>query len=62
MGSGSLVARAAVALLLLSGWLAGLFAGLVLGGALHLLLPAAAVVFPWRALRAPTPPGTPRPD
>lgn len=42
-------ARAAVALLLFSGWLSGLLAGAVFGGALHLLLPAAAAVFPWRA-------------
>lgn len=47
--------RAALALLLFSGWLSGLLAGAVLGGALHLLLPAAAVVFPWRAGRPDLP-------
>jgi hypothetical protein len=41
--------RAAVALLLLSAWMALLFAGLAGGGAVHLLLVAAGVVFPWRA-------------
>jgi hypothetical protein len=44
-------ARGALALLLFSLWLSGLLAGAVLGGALHLLLPAAALLFPWRALR-----------
>lgn len=44
--------RAGLSLLLFSGWLAALFAGFLLGGALHLLLPAAAALFPWRALRA----------
>ena len=42
--------RAAAALALFSAWLSGLLAGAVLGGALHLLLPAALVLFPWRAL------------
>ena len=41
--------RAALALILLSCWLALLFAGFVLGGAVHLLLAAALVLFPWRA-------------
>jgi hypothetical protein len=44
--------RAALALLLFSLWLSALLAGVMLGGALHLLLPAAALAFPWRALRA----------
>lgn len=44
--------RAALALLLLSAWMGLLFAGVLLGGALHLLLPAAAVLFPWRWLAA----------
>jgi hypothetical protein len=46
------VARAAVALLALSGWLVALFAGFAAGGAAHLLLAAALAVFPWRALGA----------
>lgn len=42
--------RSALALLLFSAWLALLFAGLSGGGAVHLLLVAAAVLFPWKAL------------
>ncbi len=42
--------RAGTALLAFSGWLAALFWGVVLGGAIHLLLPVAAVFFPWRSL------------
>jgi hypothetical protein len=42
-------ARAAVALLSFSAWLALLFAGHAAGGAVHLLLLAACVLFPWRA-------------
>jgi hypothetical protein len=42
--------RAALALLLVSTWMGLLFAGVLLGGALHLLLPGAALLFPWRAL------------
>jgi hypothetical protein len=45
--------RAALALLLFSTWMALLFAGYLLGGALHLLLPAAAALFPWRWLAPP---------
>jgi hypothetical protein len=48
----SLLTRSALALLLFSGWLALLFAGLAAGGAVHLLLVGAAVLFPWKALRA----------
>jgi hypothetical protein len=44
--------RAAGAFLLLSLWMAGLFAGFALGGAVHLLFAAALAVFPWRAVRA----------
>jgi hypothetical protein len=44
------VLRAALALLLLSAWMGLLFAGILMGGALHLLLPAAALLFPWRSL------------
>jgi Family of unknown function (DUF5670) len=50
MGSSTL--RAALALLLFALWLTGLLAGVTLGGVLHLLLPAAAFAFPWRALGA----------
>lgn len=45
--------RAALALLLFSAWLALLFAGLAGGGAVHLLLLAALVFFPWKAAAAP---------
>ncbi|HEX9943930.1 MAG TPA: hypothetical protein VGG03_18105 [Thermoanaerobaculia bacterium] len=45
-------ARAALALLLFSSWLALLFAGFVFAGAVHLLLLAALILFPWRALKA----------
>lgn len=44
--------RAALALCLLSGWLVALFAGGLPAGVAHLLLAAALLVFPWRALRA----------
>jgi hypothetical protein len=44
--------RAALALSLVSLWMAGLFSGIVAGGALHLLLLGALLLFPWRALRA----------
>ena len=45
--------RAALALLLFSAWLALLFSGLAGGGAVHLLLLAALVFFPWKAAAAP---------
>ncbi len=45
--------RAACALLLFSSWMGLLFAGVLLGGALHLLLLGALVLFPWRALPPP---------
>jgi hypothetical protein len=44
------VLRAAVALLLFTSWLALLFAGYAFGGAIHLLLLGALVLFPWKAL------------
>ncbi len=44
------VLRAALALLLLSTWMGLLFAGILMGGALHLLLPGAALLFPGGAL------------
>jgi hypothetical protein len=47
----STLTRSALALLLLSGWMALLFAGLAAGGAVHLLLAGAGVLFPWKALR-----------
>ena len=43
--------RAAASLALFSGWLALLFAGFAAGGAVHLLLAASLVLFPWRAAR-----------
>ena len=57
--------RAALALLLFSAWMGLLFGGFLLGGALHLLLPAAAALFPWRHLPPPIPQEThqePPPD
>ena len=41
--------RAVAGLILISAWLALLFSGWALGGAVHLLLAAALVLFPWRA-------------
>lgn len=59
---GTPLLRSAAALLLLSGWLVALFAGLAAGGAVHLLLAAALALFPWRVRPAgPTPPARPRP-
>lgn len=43
--------RAALALLLFTGWLALLFTGFAGGGAVHLLLAGALALFPWRAVR-----------
>jgi hypothetical protein len=45
--------RAIFALILISAWLALLFSGLAFGGAVHLLLAAALVLFPWRAAAGP---------
>ena len=45
-------ARAAVSLLALSGWLVALFAGAAGGGAVHLLLAGALLLFPWKSLSA----------
>lgn len=41
--------RAAAGLILISAWLALLFSGWAFRGAVHLLLAAALVLFPWRA-------------
>jgi hypothetical protein len=43
------LARAALALLLFTAWLALLFAGHAAGGAVHLLLLGALALFPWKA-------------
>jgi hypothetical protein len=43
--------RAAVAIGLVSGWMTALFAGFAAGGAVHLALVAALLLFPWRLLR-----------
>jgi len=53
------VLRAALALLLFSGWMALLFWGFALGGGVHLLLAAGLAVFPWRAARTLTLPSPP---
>ncbi|HEV7785369.1 MAG TPA: hypothetical protein VGQ28_08535 [Thermoanaerobaculia bacterium] len=45
--------RAIFGLILISAWLALLFSGLAFGGAVHLLLVAALVLFPWRAAAGP---------
>jgi hypothetical protein len=50
------VLRAALALLLFSGWMALLFWGFALGGGVHLLLAGSLGLFPWKAVRALTPP------
>lgn len=42
--------RAALAFALLSAWLVLLLSGVALGGAVYLLLAAALLLFPWRAL------------
>jgi hypothetical protein len=44
--------RTAAALVLFTGWLALLLAGLAGGGAVHLLLAGSLALFPWRALRS----------
>ncbi|HEV8581707.1 MAG TPA: hypothetical protein VGX68_21780 [Thermoanaerobaculia bacterium] len=44
------ILRAALSLLLFTSWMALLFAGYILGGAIHLLFLAALLLFPWRAL------------
>lgn len=44
------ILRAALALLLFSGWMALLFWGVALGGGAHLLLAGALGLFPWRAV------------
>ena len=54
--------RAAAALLLFSAWMGLQFAGLLFHGTLHLLLVAAAWLFPWRSLPpAPPPPARDEP-
>jgi hypothetical protein len=54
--------RALVATGLLSAWLVLLFSGVALGGAVHLLLLAALVTYPWRvALAADDEPEEPTP-
>lgn len=43
--------RAALAIGLVSGWMVALFVGFAGGGAVHLALLAALVIFPWQLLR-----------
>jgi hypothetical protein len=52
----STIVRVLLALLLFSSWLALLFSGLALGGAVHLLLGVALGVFPWRIPFEASPP------
>lgn len=47
------VLRTALAMAALSAWMLSLFSGWVFNGAVHLLLAAALVLFPWRWLRTP---------
>jgi hypothetical protein len=49
----SATVRALLSLGLFSSWLALLFLGLALGGAIHLLLVAALALFPWLSLAKP---------
>jgi hypothetical protein len=46
------IARTIVALLLFTSWMALLFAGFAFKGGVHLLLLAALLLFPWKALAA----------
>lgn len=46
---GNSVVRSVLSLLALSGWLVALFAGFAAGGAVHLLLAGALVLFPWHS-------------
>lgn len=50
-----MIRRLLASLLAIAAWLILLFSGVVLGGAVHLLLVAALVFFPWKA-----PPATER--
>ena len=54
--------RAALALVLFSGWLALLFSGFAFHGGVHLLLAAGLGLFPWRAAGAPSAPERLAPD
>ena len=56
------VPRAALALLLFSGWMALLFWGFAFHGGVHLLLAAALALFPWKAARTLTPGPSPDPS
>ena len=42
--------RVTIALVLFSSWIALLFAGFAFGGSIHLVLGAALILFPWRAV------------
>jgi len=46
------IPRAALSLLLFSGWMALLFWGFAFHGGVHLLLAASLALFPWKAARA----------
>ena len=45
------MARLTLSVALLSAWLILLMSGFALGGAIHLLLAASLVLFPWREAR-----------
>ena len=47
----SAVLRTAGSVICLSSWMVLLFSGIILGGAVHLLLAASLALYPWRALR-----------
>ncbi|MGE5234044.1 MAG: hypothetical protein ACM3OB_08025 [Acidobacteriota bacterium] len=50
--------RLLAACALFSAWLVPLLAGWAFGGAIHLVLAAALVAFPWRAARQPLSPAS----
>ena len=56
------IPRAALSLLLFSGWMALLFWGFAFHGGVHLLLVAALALFPWKAAGSPSRTLTPGPS
>ena len=56
------IPRAALSLLLFSGWMALLFWGFAFHGGVHLLLAASLALFPWKAVAASARTLTPGPS